>query len=386
MRHDGIFPSKDKTMKELDTCNDRVIAFWAVRKSDIQRPGENSAPRQPLQPCERHVSQQRILSPVAASDAAPYPKSSIVLNDRVALGIKSPRSVDHPHLPKSSYLTQNENVLPTNLPASSVAKAAKFIHYHAPSPSLFPWNSPGPLMYEHSRFSPESVQAQAAQVQNAPFLRYLADFRVHFFEKGFPASGVPADEGLIQFQAWDAWEKLTDDQRASYYNPKHSAFSAESSLMQMPDVGYSTSLPSGPNMSLDQQPIVPPTPNKANLALKEEDASDLDFKDQFTYQDDLASQTEMVHPQSFHLQNIIADASLDVLEASVERGVKFLDDLKFPLVERLESSPDAAQWVQQIERLQKQAVRTKTVIGVVGNTGAGKSSVINAMLDEERLV
>lgn len=50
------------------------------------------------------------------------------------------------------------------------------------------------------------------------------------------------------------------------------------------------------------------------------------------------------------------------------------------------SNPDAQTWMESIIKLLPHVERKRTVVGVVGNTGAGKSSLINALLDEERLV
>lgn len=85
------------------------------------------------------------------------------------------------------------------------------------------------------------------------------------------------------------------------------------------------------------------------------------------------------------LQKIIETGSPVILEAEVKRCQLFLENLKKPLMDAHEHK-DAKHWLTQIESLQQIQVDTPTIIGVVGNTGAGKSSVINAMLEEERLV
>lgn len=94
-------------------------------------------------------------------------------------------------------------------------------------------------------------------------------------------------------------------------------------------------------------------------------------------------------PQNLHLQKLLdvnGDYPVEILEDGVSRGVELLRGFQDSMKSKAELSRDATQWLTQIETLREKAVKGRTVIGVVGNTGAGKSSVINAMLDEERLV
>ncbi|KAF2121280.1 hypothetical protein BDV96DRAFT_640676 [Lophiotrema nucula] len=91
-------------------------------------------------------------------------------------------------------------------------------------------------------------------------------------------------------------------------------------------------------------------------------------------------------PTDVYLQSIIDQTTPEVLEAGVGQALDVLKPLEGVFTRYASSSKDASAWVQSLDKLRKQAQRKRTVIGVVGNTGAGKSSVINAMLDEERLV
>ena len=85
------------------------------------------------------------------------------------------------------------------------------------------------------------------------------------------------------------------------------------------------------------------------------------------------------------LRELAQDSAPERLEAGVRIGVELLSKLREPL-KQLNDHADAENWLAQIEKIRNDAVQTRTVVGVVGNTGSGKSSIINAMLDEERLV
>ncbi|GKT85786.1 tat pathway signal sequence [Colletotrichum tofieldiae] len=87
------------------------------------------------------------------------------------------------------------------------------------------------------------------------------------------------------------------------------------------------------------------------------------------------------------LEQWTKESSPEVLEEGVKIGMALLEDLKFPL--GLAASLPETQcqtWLKAINDIQARSQPPKTIVGVVGNTGAGKSSIINALLDEERLL
>ncbi|KAF2878206.1 hypothetical protein BDV95DRAFT_479698 [Massariosphaeria phaeospora] len=99
-----------------------------------------------------------------------------------------------------------------------------------------------------------------------------------------------------------------------------------------------------------------------------------------------ADQDIEARPTDHFIQQVINDQNPELLEAGVRKSLQILDTLKVAFSKYAASSQDAVAWIKSMEKLSAQAERKRTVVGVVGNTGAGKSSVINAMLDEDRLL
>ncbi|KAF2016407.1 hypothetical protein BU24DRAFT_481019 [Aaosphaeria arxii CBS 175.79] len=92
--------------------------------------------------------------------------------------------------------------------------------------------------------------------------------------------------------------------------------------------------------------------------------------------------TEPVHT----IRRLIEQDDPDILEAGVRQGIKTLEQLRDVFSQAVVTTPEAQVWLDSITDLLSTPKHNRQYFGVVGNTGAGKSSIINALLDEERLV
>ncbi|KAF3022453.1 hypothetical protein E8E14_009036 [Neopestalotiopsis sp. 37M] len=90
------------------------------------------------------------------------------------------------------------------------------------------------------------------------------------------------------------------------------------------------------------------------------------------------------------LSESLSEGNLDDMERRVSTAFQVIDKLCVTLASlgevAGEPETDEARWIKNLADLKAQSKPTQVIIGVVGNTGAGKSSVINAILEEERIV
>ncbi|KAL8800856.1 MAG: hypothetical protein Q9182_004876 [Xanthomendoza sp. 2 TL-2023] len=265
------------------------------------------------------------------------------LHTTIALSPKDPNPRLRPVTiaPKALFISNNENKPhqvhddpPTITPSPSALAVPT--HPLSRSPSYAP----------HSPFVSPAPPAPYMKVDLGDFPVYrsvsLAHWRTLFRGE--------SDE-LVGQRLWNNWLGMNESERARY------SFSQKPGLVKAEQVASAPVPPKQVSaVTRTNEPLAPAT-----------------TKDEYGQ-------------KHFQLSAMLKDATPQLLESSVEASVKLLNTLRAPLADKMASSPDAEHWIQQIDNLKKLAVKTKTVIGVVGNTGAGKSSVINAMLEEERLV
>ncbi|OIW33908.1 hypothetical protein CONLIGDRAFT_640982 [Coniochaeta ligniaria NRRL 30616] len=87
-----------------------------------------------------------------------------------------------------------------------------------------------------------------------------------------------------------------------------------------------------------------------------------------------------------NLERIRSSSVSETIGDGVELGLVTLDRLQAVLNIEARDGNEAARWLTRFASLKRKLKETRTVVGILGNTGAGKSSLINALLDEESLI
>ena len=345
LTHEGKPVSFSATAGSLDTRGDGLILL-DVADGDPLLPVEAREPQLPLSPRDPNVQPPIRLSTSGPSlgdeNAEPYGSTTVL-----------------PCSPRSQLRSTNlQNVHSATACGQHDFQNMDIQSTHATPTAVPVQSSPHASSDQHS-----SKSSQADRDGWRIYWRnYYGDYR-----KTYPSEREDQIKERIS-QAWHASLKMSDQERL-VHQPR---------VAQALDLSKETLLP-----AVEQNP---PTASHVEASVNGTEDAPKVHSQPVAEPTLAAAEIQEQGQKNFQLPSLIEDASPQDLESVVEASVTLLNNLKAPLVEKMDGAPDAQQWIQQIEILKKQAVKTKTVIGVVGNTGAGKSSVINAMLDEERLV
>ncbi|RDL34493.1 uncharacterized protein BP5553_07621 [Venustampulla echinocandica] len=156
----------------------------------------------------------------------------------------------------------------------------------------------------------------------------------------------------------------------------HAVFSGVDSVL-------AAQLPAGHNSPLRSKPTSNHGPQSTTVDISHNAGEDQSRTDSILMHETQSYREPKAMKQIARLQILIEEASPDHLETEVRNSQRFLENLRQAFGEKGCQSPNSQHWVQQISNLQKKhKVDTPTIIGVVGNTGAGKSSVINALKED----
>ena len=319
MKHGAALASDQRLIRELDIHGDRIIDFEAIRYIDLGR--RLPERRAPLQQLDQNTK------------ASPRPSS---ISSKLSTVARSPSPLKA-KLERSATTKPRSNPIPLSSSPALPATESKFSKHNKQS-------------------SPESGIAQAEdgagangateatnfmdhiKSQNPQFARYFEYNQARILEEKPQLQG---EKDGVYNAAWLEWSHLDPGSRAQYY------------------------IKAEPTNELPE-----------SLSTLEAAAMEGDLMNE--EQDD----TEDA-PKTFKLQSLVADASLELLETSVERGVKLLDQLREPLKDNAEHSPDVEQWIESLDKLQKSAVKQKTIIGVsyVVHILFVIASALNAQID-----
>ena len=86
-----------------------------------------------------------------------------------------------------------------------------------------------------------------------------------------------------------------------------------------------------------------------------------------------------------NIETLEQDTSLQRLERATTIGLDLLDEIAATFG-KVQAVPEIEQLKKSIDKIKCTLRAERVIVGVVGHTGAGKSSVINALLDEECIV